>query len=299
MLQFQWQGSLSVPPSTRSSMRSTFYQDSAKTKTNARRMCATPSGFTTLHATTGAWVLGQAVHLYSIAHWMLMSTLDLCLYIVAQRTAYIGNPQRAFRRFSPLVLDSHTLLERKKIFSCNEKTCSLLPELCSLFRTLNRHDWIYSHLHICWIKYNFKGLVDLQKGSWWPSNRNRMFSACCVELAACVRVCIKSTLHLNGREKPFVLNSNRNSWLTTYEKLVRQYFFWICCAGFCHFVYLTRFGWVRVCTLCKDDMPSLVWKTNSVCLCAGHVFIRMTRRWKKTPLRPYRKKNLVLVLLIS
>lgn len=133
MLQYQWQDSLSVPPSTQSSMRSTFYQDSAKTKTNARRMCATPSGSMTSHATTGAWVLGHALHLYSIAHWMLMSTQDLCLYTIAQWTACIGNPQRAFRRFIPEVLDCHTLLERKKIFSYDEKTCSLLPELYVLF----------------------------------------------------------------------------------------------------------------------------------------------------------------------
>lgn len=133
VLQYQWQDSLSVPPSTQSSMKSTFYQDSAKTKTNARRMYATPSGSTTLHATTGAWVLGHAVHLYSTAHWMLMSTLDLCLYAVAQRTACIGNPQSAFRRFIPEVLDCHTLLEKKEIFSYGEKTCSFLPGLYVLF----------------------------------------------------------------------------------------------------------------------------------------------------------------------
>lgn len=138
VLQYRWPDSLSVPPSTRSSMRSTFYQDSAKTKTNARRMCATLSGSTTLHATTGAWVLGHALHLCSIAHCMLMSTLDLCLYIVALRTACIGYTQCAFRRFIPEVLDCHTLPQRKKIFSYNERTCSLLTwtvfSLCSALK---------------------------------------------------------------------------------------------------------------------------------------------------------------------
>lgn len=130
VLQYQWQDSLSVPPSTQSSMKSTFYQDSAKTKTNVRRMYATPSGSTTLHATTGAWVLGHAVRLYSTAHWMLMSTLDLCLYAVAQRTACISNPQSAsFLRFQ---IAMHCW-KRRKSSVMMKKTWSFLPGLYVLF----------------------------------------------------------------------------------------------------------------------------------------------------------------------
>ncbi len=93
-------------------------------------MYATPSGSTTLHATTGAWVLGHAVRLYSTAHWMLMSTLDLCLYAVAQRTACIGNPQSAsFLRFRL----PYTAGKEGNLQLWWKKTCSFLPGLYVLF----------------------------------------------------------------------------------------------------------------------------------------------------------------------
>lgn len=78
-------------------------------------------------------LLGHALHLCNIAHCMLMSTLDLCLYTVALRTACIGYPQCAFRRFIPEVLDCHTLPQRNKIFSYDERTCSLHTEQYFLF----------------------------------------------------------------------------------------------------------------------------------------------------------------------
>lgn len=156
----------------------------------------------------------------------------------------------------------HVLSFLNCIFSlqCIKKTAlndeRMMPVKVSYKDPLYKLFSAWMHARIYWIKpewkYNFKGLTDLQKRSWWPSNRNRMFSACvwgwalaCVSV--CVCVCFKCTLHLNGGEKK---HNNWRSWLTAYEILVRQCFLWMRCAAFCHFVYLTWFGWVQLFTLC-------------------------------------------------